>query len=217
MRKKFDFLEKALFIIIGSALVSAGSLIAIGTPGTVFNTVASNLLNGSTLEDSMRAATTVETDRQLAQSYLEEIEAKNVELVITDSELNCALWETNILGVAKRKVSEYDSTKLSQGGCWRSDSPNTIYISSEITNPASLKFVVTHEYAHVLQGRGEWPSSVDGAETHMSSECLADIYAHKHGTGESNLFYLHAEECEDFKDLVNEEWNFFTHLSDMGY
>jgi len=108
------------------------------------------------------------------------IEADKVELVYTeDPELNCAAKRTK-------------DGMLGKGGCvYMGTQPERIYLSPGMSEQEHA-YVLIHEYAHILQGRGAWPvggASATGMGT-LDSECWADIYAASEGVPFSQLHYL---------------------------
>lgn len=108
------------------------------------------------------------------------IEADKVELVYTeDPNLNCA---------AKPSASGV----VGKGGCvYMGTTPERIYLSPDMSDNQHA-YVLIHEYAHILQGRGAWPvggASATGMGT-LDSECWADIYASSEGVPFSQLHYL---------------------------
>lgn len=85
--------------------------------------------------------------------------AGNVEVVYTsDPQVNC--------GAAKADSGH--------GGCFRSETPETIYVSPELMGD-SLKYVVLHELAHVRQFSAGVPLD----------ECEADVNAFTWGANEA--------------------------------
>lgn len=111
------------------------------------------------------------------------IEEDGVEIVRTDNpELNCGASETDA---------------SAKGGCvYLGETPERIFISTELTDSQET-YILTHEYAHVLQGRGLWPVG-NGSATGMGSfdkECWADLYALTQGAPRDMMAYLNDSGC----------------------
>lgn len=108
------------------------------------------------------------------------IEADDVELVYTqDPALNCA-------------VSVTADGQEGKGGCvYMGTQPERIYLSPDLPDSQHV-YVLIHEYAHILQGRGEWPvgETKETGSGSYDSECWADIYAASQGVPYSQLHYL---------------------------
>lgn len=111
------------------------------------------------------------------------IEGDGVEIVRTDDPtLNCG---ASADGVAR-------------GGCvYMGEMPERIFISTELTVPQET-YVLIHEYAHILQGRGLWPVG-GGSASGMGAfdkECWADLYALEQGAPRDLMAYLDSGMCE---------------------
>lgn len=111
------------------------------------------------------------------------IEDDGVEIVRTDNpKLNCGAGES-------------DSEK---GGCvYLGEEPERIFISTGLT-PSQESYILTHEYAHILQGRGLWPVG-NGSATGLGAfdkECWADLYALSHDAPQDMMAYLGTPGCQ---------------------
>ena len=110
-------------------------------------------------------------DQAIALKLLEELGETNVTVIFTNREdINC--------GAAKAESKK--------GGCFRHSTPGTIYISPGVDEEI-LKYLVYHEYAHLLHHR-------NGEE---GGECAADEQAMKWG---ASLRYSSYTECNLVKN-----------------
>lgn len=130
---------------------------------------------------SSGAATNVPsvTSTDLANS----IEADGVEIVRTDNpDLNCGA----------------STEGTSKGGCvYLGELPERIFVSTDLT-PEQESYILTHEYGHILQGRGLWPlgnGSASGMGT-FDKECWADLYALSQGAPRDLMAYLGDDGCQ---------------------
>lgn len=204
-RKMFSGFEKAIISTAAFSLALSALMVLAGTEGTPVQRGLSNLIQGATITEVVYATNNSDTNKQMAERLLLEVGVDDVEIIITDDQRNCALWETGSFGQKHRKVSDEETGQLAQGGCWRESTPDSIYLSTGLTNYESVKFVTLHEYAHVLQHRGDWPKEVDSVGSHEgSNECLADVWAYNHGASANNMFYFNSGICEDYRDMLTE-------------
>lgn len=106
----------------------------------------------------------------MAKKYLQELGrgAENVEIIYTyDPAYNCG-------------------TLYGEGGCVRAVNPNTIYLTPGLLKSGGLRYIIYHEYAHILQLRkGEG-----------SDECAADKQAAQWGI--EDVAEHSSYECEVF-------------------
>lgn len=204
---KKTFLDKTEKVIISSLTAIATLsvlLIAAGTPNTAVQRGLESFMTGGNAEDVAYATTNSVTNKAKAEEILKNVGVENPDIIITDDERNCALWDNGMFGQKIRKYSDDGTDIPKQGGCWRSSTPDTIYISSELTNLNSLRFVTLHEYAHVLQERGEWPREIDTVTPdETSNECLADVWANQNGSPVESLSYFAKGDCEDYRYLLD--------------
>lgn len=102
-----------------------------------------------------------------AYALLEQLGETNVRIVFTsDPSLNCGA----------------EQSRTQTGGCYRHSTPNKIYISPGVPEDI-LKYLIYHEYAHLVQHR----NNLEGGE------CAADKQALEWG---ANLIYSSYSECE---------------------
>ncbi len=158
------FLRTSVAILLGIALLFTGWYLG----------VQSNKLPTNGAPPASSAALTPDV-------IAERIEADGVQLIYTqDPDLNCAAEPAS------------DGGEEGRGGCvYLGQTPERIYISPDMSE-AEHVYVLIHEYAHILQGRGTWP--VGGASATgmggLDSECWADIYAASEGIPYGQLHYL---------------------------
>lgn len=110
---------------------------------------------------------TLTEEETFAYSLLEQLGETDVRIVFTsDSSLNCGA----------------EKSRTQTGGCYRHSTPNKIYVSPEVPKDV-LKYLIYHEYAHLIQHR----NNLEGGE------CAADKQALEWG---ANLVYSGYSECE---------------------
>lgn len=151
-----------LAVILAVALFMAG-----------WYTAAQSSTGQATAQTSATAALSPDT-------LADRIEADGVEIVYTDDpELNCA-------------ATTQSNGSTGQGGCvYMGTTPERMYVSEGMEDAAHV-YVLVHEYAHILQARGQWPvggASATGMGT-LDSECWADVYALSEGIPYNQLHYI---------------------------
>ncbi len=110
---------------------------------------------------------TLTEEEKFAYALLEQLGETNVSIVFTsDPSLNCGA----------------EKSRTQTGGCYRHSTPNKIYISSGVSEDI-LKYLIYHEYAHLIQHR----NNLEGGE------CAADKQALEWG---ANLVYSSYSECK---------------------
>lgn len=159
------------FIIIVCLIVGGWIAFNIATGNTKVIVISPT---GVTVQD-------VKTDPEFVRQTLDEVGATDVTFTITDSEMNCGL-ET---------ARQMELTSTPGGGCFRSDTPNHIYLSENLLSSVATKTLILHEYAHVVQ----FNEGVEFAEL-IDAECDADRRAYNdYNADQSYLPYESTGQC----------------------
>lgn len=81
-----------------------------------------------------------------------------------------------------------------RGGCvYLGELPERIFISTGLT-VAQETYVLIHEYAHILQSRGQWPMGEDTDS--FDHECWADVFALEQSAPREQMAYLDTAACK---------------------
>ena len=106
---------------------------------------------------------------------------KVLENLDPDGSINIIYTDNTLLNCgALASLEKYPSSPPT-GGCFREETPNTIYLTTNIpqSNNETIEYLTTHEYAHYLQYKNGEPLN----------ECQADKFAEANGVLSSESFY----------------------------